>query len=222
MRELSLFCFLVFVFLLCPSEDLKDRLIEVIRLVGENVMARSSDHLTRSQTFGDKAVTWQNVVKLQKKAVLKRTYPDFYIWSGFLERLSRVTVNAGPWSIDERNGNVRLDLADPLQHGPLCPAIGDSHVLKGGLSTETQISVHGDCTTCCQRSKVGFSPWSLGIQMVDIVRHRVVVKHRSVFLLEVWPDHLDQHWTWKKRDEKEEIYLQILSVTTANKAEYWQ
>lgn len=31
--------------LLCPSEDLKDRLVEVIRLVSKNVMARTSDNL---------------------------------------------------------------------------------------------------------------------------------------------------------------------------------
>lgn len=37
-------------FLLHPSEDLKDCLVEVIGLVGENVMARSPDHLTNANT----------------------------------------------------------------------------------------------------------------------------------------------------------------------------
>lgn len=41
------------------------------------------------------------------------------------------------------------------------------------------------------------SPRSLGVQMVDVVRHRVVLEHRRVFLLEVWPDGLNQHWTWE-------------------------
>lgn len=35
--------------LLCPSEDLKDRLVEVIGLVGKNVMSCTSDHLEKTK-----------------------------------------------------------------------------------------------------------------------------------------------------------------------------
>lgn len=44
-----------------------------------------------------------------------------------------------------------------------------------------------------------FSPRSLGVEVVDVVRHRVVVKHRRVFLLEIRPDRLDQHRTWERK-----------------------
>ncbi len=64
MRALSPPRSLIVAFLLHPSEDLEDHLVEVVGLVGEHVMARSSDHLTetntqlnrRRQLFRDKAV----------------------------------------------------------------------------------------------------------------------------------------------------------------------
>ena len=48
MRELSLLCAQTFTFPLCPSENLKDCLVEVFGLVSENVMTSSSDHLTNT------------------------------------------------------------------------------------------------------------------------------------------------------------------------------
>lgn len=53
-----------------------------------------------------------NKVKLHN--VKQRTYSDFHIWPDFLERISRVAINAGAGSINERNGNVGSDLADSL------------------------------------------------------------------------------------------------------------
>lgn len=38
-------------------------------------------------------------------------------------------------------------------------------------------------------------PRCLGVQVVDVVRYSVVVKHRGVFLLEVRSYCLEQHWT---------------------------
>lgn len=62
--------------------------------------------------------------------------------------------------------------------------------------------------------------------MVDVVRHRVVVEHRGVFLLEVGPDCLDQHWTWEKREEikktkQEHLFLNI-SMIAASTPDHWQ
>lgn len=50
MRELSLLHALVLAVLLRPGEDVKDCLVEVVWLVGENVMACPSDHLTKTNT----------------------------------------------------------------------------------------------------------------------------------------------------------------------------
>lgn len=50
------------------------------------------------------------------------------------------------------------------------------------------------------------SPWSLGVQMIDVIGHCVVLKHRQVFLLEVWPDGLNQHWTWEVKNQRTFTY----------------
>lgn len=68
----------------------------------------------------------------------KRSYCDFHVGSGFLEGVSGVAVDAGARPVDEGHGNVGLDLADPLQHGPLGPAVGDGHVRKRRFSAETE------------------------------------------------------------------------------------
>ena len=66
---------------------------------------------------------------------------------------------------------------------------------------------------------IASSPWSLGIQMVDVVRYCVVIKNRRVFLLEVWSDCLDQHRTCENRNQKT-IYYQISAPDHWN--EKWQ
>lgn len=38
------------------------------------------------------------------------------------------------------------------------------------------------------------APWSLGVQVVDVVGDGVVLERRRVFLLEVRSDGLNQHW----------------------------
>lgn len=63
---------------------------------------------------------------------------DFHIGSGFLERKSRVTVDAGPRTVDEGHRDVSLDLADPLQHGSPGPPVRYGHVPEGRLSAEAQ------------------------------------------------------------------------------------
>lgn len=167
--------------LLCPSEDLKDRLVEVIGLVGKNVMSCPSDHLQKTRTVclaRDK--TWIHVLFF--------THPDFHIWSGFLERKSWVTVDAGSRTVDEGDRNVSLDLPDPLQHGSLRPSVRYGHVPEGCLSTETpeqealpQVSSvplngcssclaltlesgrsDGKCnrTRCCPQTPTSISAWS--------------------------------------------------------------
>lgn len=160
-------------------------------------------------------------------------HPDFHIWSGLLERESWVTVDAGAWAVDEGDRNVRLNLPYPVQHGSLCPSVRDGHVPEGCLSTETiehgWSSTFDGChsaigppgsTVRCPGAVEGFkgtvgkkewvnihSPGSLGVQMVDVVRHRVVLEHRQVLLLEVWPDDLNQHRTWKDRKHLHASFL---------------
>lgn len=56
MSKISLLCSLFVAFLLRPSEDLKDCLVEVIVLVGKYVMACSSDHLKNTKTHSRRRV----------------------------------------------------------------------------------------------------------------------------------------------------------------------
>lgn len=94
---------------------------------------------------------------------------------------------------------MSLDLADPFQHGSPGPSVRYGHVPEGRLSTETaeakaphQFSAV-PLNVCRNISRFQASPRSLGVQMVDVIRHGVVLKHRQVFLPEVGPDGLNQH-----------------------------
>lgn len=122
--------------------------------------------------------------------IWKRTYCDFHIRPGFLECISRVAVDAGAWSINKGNGNVSLDLTDPLQHGSLSPAVGNGHIFKSSFSTETDresnyVQAYATCravtdlcekfltlasvrsggrcsqTRCCRQTQRSISAWSL-------------------------------------------------------------
>lgn len=66
----------------------------------------------------------------------RKPYLDFYVRSGFLERISRLAVDVGARAVDERHRNVRRDLTNPLQHGPFGPAVWNGHVPEGGLPAE--------------------------------------------------------------------------------------
>lgn len=151
MEPLPLTVALRFCFLGHTREDLQDCLVEVVRLVGKDVVTCSSDHLGDEQTL-DRQVKYSkyfaalllvcsfNGKKTNKRIrfLSKRTYLDFYIRSGFLQRISRLAVDVGARSINERNGNVRRDLANPLHHGPSSPAVRNGHVPEGRLTAEAQ------------------------------------------------------------------------------------
>lgn len=126
----------------------------------------------------------------------KRTYLDFDIRSGFLEGISRLAVDVGARSINERDGNVRWDLANPLQHGPFGPTIRNGHVPEGRLTAETQKYTLVSARWLWQRDQHCLvpAPRSLNVQVVDVVGDGVVLECRRVFLLEVGPDCLNQHW----------------------------
>lgn len=76
-----------------------------------------------------------NLLMKSKKMKYKIPDHDFHIRPGFPHGISRVTINAGAGSVDEGNGNISLDLAYPLQHRSLSPAVGNGHVLKRCFST---------------------------------------------------------------------------------------
>lgn len=190
LSALRCFVFPICAFPFCPGENPKDRLVEVLRLVSEHVMTGASDHLTDTdrqkliltRSFKHKAESRGKKIKL-----FKATHNDFYIRPGFLHCISRVAVDARPRSVNERNGDVASDPVDPLQHRPLCPSVGNGHVPKGRLSTDTEKSFKGlnRAKTAAWEAKYDLSPWCLGIEMIDVVRHGVVVEHRSVLLLEI-------------------------------------
>lgn len=62
-----------------------------------------------------------------------RTHNDLYmgVWPHFFDWIAGVAIYAGAWAIDHRNGDVAVNQANSLQHGPLCPAIRNGHVFKG-------------------------------------------------------------------------------------------
>lgn len=71
-----------------------------------------------------------------------RTHNDLYIgvWPHFFDWIAGVAIYAGAWAIDHRNGDVAVNQANSLQHGPLCPTIRNGHVFKGCF-TATKIRI---------------------------------------------------------------------------------
>ncbi len=72
-----------------------------------------------------------------------RTHNDLYmgVWPHFFDWIAGVAIYAGAWAIDHRNGDVAVNQANSLQHGPLCPAIWNSHVFKGCFTTKKNLII---------------------------------------------------------------------------------
>lgn len=128
MRELPPLRSLVFTSLLHPGEDLEDRLVEVVGLVGENIMARSSDHLTNTKH----TVCQQKVSALEIK-LLWFTFQNLKY--EFLHEIANTRTRCGffysnkancdilPWTFLLNHILKRLDMKPKLQKQKAEPTV---------------------------------------------------------------------------------------------------
>lgn len=59
------------------------------------------------------------------------------VWPQLSDGAARVAVYAGAGAIDYSDGDLWPQLIHPLQHRPLSPAVGNSHILKSCFPTVT-------------------------------------------------------------------------------------
>lgn len=69
-----------------------------------------------------------------------QTYYDVHMraWPHPFEGDARDAVYAGAGAINDGDGDIRLQLVNPLQHWPLGPATWRSHILKSSFPTGTR------------------------------------------------------------------------------------
>lgn len=69
-----------------------------------------------------------------------QTYYDVHMraWPHPFEGDARDAVYAGAGAINDGDGDIRLQLVNPLQHWPLGPATWRSHILKSSFPTVTR------------------------------------------------------------------------------------
>lgn len=130
----------------------------------------------------------------------------------------RVAVHTGSGAVDDGDGDVRLQLAHPVDHRPLGPAVGDGHVPKGRLAAAERQEVHevveekGTLNTLKSLNGEGpegdavngrgaGGPGALHVHVEDVVWDGVVAEHGRELLLEVGPQNLDQGWTCRAHND---------------------
>lgn len=57
------------------------------------------------------------------------------VWPQLFDGVAGVAVYAGAGAVDDGHGDVGVDQANTLQHGPLGPTVGNRHVLESRLTT---------------------------------------------------------------------------------------